>query len=214
MEGMAATMSAPFDENIHSSPREQHDACAALLSDLRSSPSTVALGLRRAGLLRERCPAHEQEVAAQFLLCSLYGHRSHPLDERALMGLFSCLVRCDPDGNEMEGVAPDRLAKGGLFSHLVVSYLRALPDSAAWLQAAVGKQLARIIDLSDGPGSGSSGSNAPLRLLTGATRARCACSFGCRHASSSSSRSSAEVAKKRSRCRRSRTLCARRGRAY
>ena len=96
-------------------------------------------------------------MAAQFLLCSLYGNRFDPHDERALMSLFARLVRCDPDGNEVDAAAPDKLLKGGLFSHMVIGYLRALPDGAAWLQATLGKVLAKIVHESESEG---------LRLLT------------------------------------------------
>ena len=50
----------------------------------------------------------------------------------------------------------ESLSRGGLFSSLVVAYLRMLPGGAAWLQAALGAQLGAIIETSD----------TGLRLLT------------------------------------------------
>ena len=41
-------------------------------------------------------PSAETEVAAQFLLCSLYGNRAHPTDEHALTNLFVALAAAAP----------------------------------------------------------------------------------------------------------------------
>ena len=160
-------LSAPFDESAHAKAREHHDSCAEVLHTLRSSPRLVALGLQRAGLLREKCAAADLEVASQFLLCSLYATRSHPHDERALLALFEALANGDTSGEDASsaaddappsglfGPAPPRLTNG-LLPCLVRSYLRMLPGTAAWLQAAVGKQIVSIAEESE----------RGLRLLT------------------------------------------------
>ena len=83
---------APFEESKHGHPHDHGIACAALLAQLRDAPKTLALGLSRAGLLYEKCPAAEVEVGVQFILCSLYGNRAHPRDERALISLFVAIA--------------------------------------------------------------------------------------------------------------------------
>jgi hypothetical protein len=150
--GDAGGLSAPFEESAHAQARERHDSCAAALYALRSSPELVVLALRRAGLLRERCPAAEQQVATQFMLCSLYGNRGHPADEHALMGLFASLASAGPEGDDTGAAHDDAgvLLKSGLFSTFVSSYLRTMPGGTSWLQATLGAQFASILDESDG----------------------------------------------------------------
>ena len=145
-----------------------HGAYAATLAALRAQPHVVACGLRRSGLMRPRCSEAVQGGAVQMLLVSIYGSRWHAADENAFLQLAEVLChshvhlpwRVDDDADADAAEPPDfsaklcktaepTLATKCFLVRVLTAYLRVMPGGAAWLQAAIGSQVQRVVEESE-----------------------------------------------------------------
>ena len=110
---------------------------AAMLTELRGRPCALGEIVHRGG--------GPPEPAVQLLLCFVFGHLWQPDEEAALLDVAERLLIL----RAQEAGAAAALDTGMLPERLLSAYLRVMPGGAAWLQAALGSQVQRVVEESE-----------------------------------------------------------------